>query len=75
MITEIKILKSEMKYTDLKKGSKVRTKHERAINSIDWEVINVHTEPAINGRYLTLHNGDHKNKIVHECSKMQILSI
>ena len=75
MITEIKILKSEMKYTDLKIGSKVRTKHKRAINSIDWEVINVHTEPAINGRYLTLHNGDHKNKIVHECSEMQILSI
>ena len=69
------IKKNGMKYTDLKKGSKVRTKHERAINSIDWQVVNIHTEPAINGRYLTLHNGEHRDKIVHECTKMKILSI
>jgi len=72
-IEEIEIQVTEMKYTDLKKGSKVRTKHERAIDSIDWEVINVHTEPAINGRYLTLHNGENRDKIVHECTRMQIL--
>ena len=64
-----------MKYTDLKKGSKVSTKHEKAVTSIDWEVINVHSEPAINGRYLTLSNSEHRNKIVHESSCMKILSI
>ncbi len=64
-----------MKYTDLKIGSKVRTKHEKASISIDWNVLSVHTEPAINGRYLTLGNGEHRNKVVHESSCMQIISI
>lgn len=64
--------------SDVRIGSKIKTKHPRATESIEWTIVNITEERAIKGRYLHLESSSEvgfRSRMVHESSEYEIVSI